>query len=42
MITTAYPALNLPRVGPINPSVAIYRLRDAAAEKDNNNAAAPR
>jgi hypothetical protein len=30
VITTAYPALNLPRVGPINPSVAIYRLTDAA------------
>jgi hypothetical protein len=35
VITTAYPVLNLPRVGPINPSVAIYRLSDEATERNN-------
>jgi hypothetical protein len=33
VITTAYPGLNLPRVGPINPSVAIYRLSDGAGDQ---------
>jgi hypothetical protein len=28
VITSAYPSLNLPRVGPRNPSFAIYRLSD--------------
>src|SRR6185295_18167706 len=31
VITSAYPVLNLPRVGPINPSVAIYRLSGPAS-----------
>jgi hypothetical protein len=30
-ITAAYPPLNLPRVGPSNPSIAIYRLTASAA-----------
>jgi len=33
VITSAYPALHLPRVGPSNPSYAIYRLPPAASSK---------
>ncbi len=29
VITTTYPPVNLPRVGPANPSFAIYRLRSS-------------
>jgi len=44
VITAAYPALNLPRVGPSNPSFAIYRLTPPAADRptDAPRTATPR
>jgi hypothetical protein len=36
VVTSAYPALNLPRVGPSSPSFAIYRLSESARSLQPN------